>query len=103
VFGALHLELGAVVFALVLSRLYVRNRSLLAPMQVHISNNLIVFIMVLAESIATGETATFSLAEFQAYWWTAPLGLAIGLPWLAWFYRRYLNLSFVTKSEFSPS
>jgi hypothetical protein len=91
IFGVMHLEfIGGIVFGLVLSRIYVKTRSLIGPIVIHMSNNAVVVLLVIAESMTTDGPA-FTLHEFESYWWMAPLGLSIGLPWLIWFYRDYLR------------
>ena len=91
-FGIMHVEfIGGTIFGLVLSRLYVKTRSLIGPILVHMSNNAIVILFGVADALMTGKSSDFNLAEFQGGWWMAPIGLAIGLPWLRWFYVRYLG------------
>jgi CAAX protease family protein len=91
-FGIMHIEfIGGTIFGLVLSRLYVKTRSLIGPILIHMSNNAIVVLFGAADAMMTGKSSEFNLAEFQSGWWMAPIGLTIGLPWLRWFYVRYLG------------
>ena len=89
VFALLHVDfLGALVFGLILSLVYIKTKSLVGPIIVHMANNGLVVALLLAEGVVTGSIEPPTLAEFQAHWWFAPLGAAIGIPWLIWFTRR---------------
>ena len=89
VFAIIHVDfLGALVFGLVLSLVYIKTKSLVGPIIVHMANNGLVVAMLVAEGMVMGTLEPRTLAEFQANWWFAPLGAAVGIPWLIWFARR---------------
>jgi membrane protease YdiL (CAAX protease family) len=89
VFGFLHTDiLGGVFFGFVAAVLYVKTRSLLAPIAFHAGNNLLVWLFALGETIFKEPTAEYTLQQFRAEWWMGALGLAIGLPWAVNFARK---------------
>ncbi len=91
-FGLMHVNvIGGLIFGIVASMIYVRTRSLAGPIIVHMSNNALVGILLMGEGNGAAELPETSLAEFQSYWWTAPLAAAIAIPWLVWFHRKYLK------------
>ncbi len=91
-FGLLHMDtLGAVIFGVILSMVYLHTRSLIGPIIIHIANNMIVFLVVLAEFIIYGEQQNWTLAQFHSYWWVAVVSALIGIPWLVWFWRKHLS------------
>ncbi len=85
-FAILHPDvLGAFVFAIIMSLLYMKTRSLLASMMVHAANNVIAVILEwIDRSLFTGFEAV-TIADFQSYLWLGLVCMAIGFPWL-WFY-----------------
>lgn len=93
-FAILHPDvLGAFVFAIIMSLLYMKTRSLLAPMVVHAANNIIaVTLEWLDRSMLSGFEET-TIADFHAYLWLGMICMVIGFPWL-WFYvkRRFFPL-----------
>ena len=91
-FALFHIEiLGGFVFGVVLSLIYLRTRSLFGPIIVHITNNAIALLVIVSEGIATGEIHTLTLSEFRGYWWVAPVGAIIGVPWLMWFLKTKIS------------
>ena len=75
VFAFLHVDfLGALVFGLVLSLVYVKTKSLIGPIIVHMANNGLVVALLLAEGVVLGSPEPQTLVEFRADWWMAPLG-----------------------------
>ncbi|MEH6496954.1 MAG: type II CAAX endopeptidase family protein [Pseudomonas marincola] len=92
IFAILHVDiLGGFVFGVVLSLLYLKTKSLIGPIVIHISNNAIVLMVLLVEGAIYGGNPNVTLDEFRAYWWIAPLGAVIGIPWLMWFCRKFLS------------
>ncbi len=88
-FAILHADfLGAFVFGLVLSLVYVKTKSLIGPIIVHMANNGLIVLKLLAEGAVFGSIEPQTLDQFRAYWWVAPLGAAVGIPWLIWFAKR---------------
>jgi len=91
-FALLHIEiLGAVVFAVILSLVYLRTRSLAGPILVHMSNNALVGVLALADGFLSGGEPPQTLPEFQSTWWLGVLGGVIGVPWALWYYRTHLK------------
>ena len=90
IFAIPHLEvLGAFAFAAVLCVVFAGTRSLIGPILVHVSNNAIAVILEVGGSLTFGTTWNpMPLEDFRASWWLAPLGAAVGLPWLWLFLRR---------------
>jgi hypothetical protein len=88
----LHAEiLGAVVFSVVLSLVYLRTKSLAGPILVHMSNNALTTVAGLAGGLAFGGEPTMTLKEFQEGWWLGVAGGVVGFPWLLWYSRKYLK------------
>ena len=103
-FALMHVEvIGGIVFGLVLARIYVKTKSLIGPIIVHTANNVIVMVLELTDIFMPGESPKFTLSEFLAYSWMAPLGLLIGIPSLFCFYRYYLANQKRSGIEIPPS
>ncbi len=92
-FAFVHIDIiGGFVFGVVLSLIYVKTKSLIGPIIVHAANNGIALLPLLLEGVVTGEIEmVYTLEEFRSYWWLAPLGAAVGVPWLVWFVKRLLR------------
>jgi membrane protease YdiL (CAAX protease family) len=83
-FGLLHPDnfFGTTVVGMVLSLLYMRTRTLLIPILVHMLNNLVVGILVLYDLFVESDRAVeYSIGDFRDEWWIGALALAVGLPW----------------------
>jgi hypothetical protein len=94
IFAILHPDvLGAFVFALIMSLLYMKTRSLLAPIIVHAANNMIAVLMEWLDRSLFSGFEQVTVADFQDYLWLGMLCMLIGFPWL-WFYvkRNFLPL-----------
>ena len=88
IFALFHVEIiGGFVFGVVLSLIYMRTHSLFGPIIVHISNNLIVVLVIIGEGIVTGKIRPLTLSEFQGFWWLALAAALVGIPWLVWFLK----------------
>lgn len=83
--------LGAFVFAVVMCVIRLRFNSLIAPILVHIGNNALVLILSAIDLFVLGTQYDYTLEEFRSYWWMAPIGAVIGIPWLVSYYRRDLS------------
>lgn len=81
-FAILHLDLiGAFVFSVVASVLYLRVRSLALPILLHVANNALVWLFMLGWLLVYGPEEQ-TLREFQSFWWIGAVGLAVGGPLL---------------------
>lgn len=81
-FAALHLDLiGAFVFSVVASVLYLRVRTLSLPILLHVANNALVWLFMLGWLLVYGPEEQ-TLREFQSFWWIGAVGLAVGSPLL---------------------
>lgn len=87
-FAILHPDvLGAFVFAIIMSLLYMKTRSLIAPIIVHAANNILaVTLEWLDRGFLSGFEPT-TIADFQSYLWLGLICMMIGFPWL-WFYAK---------------
>ena len=88
-FALFHADLlGALIFAAILSLVYLKTKSIYGPVIIHFSNNAIVSIFVLIEEILHEQTSTdLMLIEFQNSWWIGLIGIIISIPWLVWFLK----------------
>ena len=89
-FGVLHSDmLGGVVFAVIVSVVCLRTKSLVGPILIHIGNNSVIVLWVLlfwlVEGPIEGSLMVSTIEEFQSTWWYAPIGMVIGVPWLCLF------------------
>lgn len=81
-FAAFHLDLiGAFVFSVVASALYLRVRSLSLPILLHVASNALVWLFVLGWLPVHGPEEQ-TLREFQSFWWVGAVGLVVGAPLL---------------------
>ena len=91
IFGLLHVDvLGAFLFGVVVSLVRLKYDSLIAPTLIHISNNAIAVAWSAFDLYILEAQYEYTMEEFLAYWWWAPLGFAIGVPWLYRYYQREL-------------
>ena len=94
-FGILHSEiLGAFVGAVIVSVLCLRTKSLVGPILIHIGNNSAIMLVVVVFWLMGGDMAELlassTIEEFRSTWWLAPIGAAVGIPWLYWFVKTRL-------------
>ncbi|MDM5187422.1 type II CAAX endopeptidase family protein [Bacillus sp. DX4.1] len=93
IFGCFHVDfLSAVMFSIVLSIVYIRTKSLLMPISIHMLNNIVVFTV----SFMLSKEKMVSLADFLNYttFFTGLILFIIGLNLLLVFLfanRRYMN------------
>ncbi|MBI4604488.1 MAG: CPBP family intramembrane metalloprotease [Planctomycetes bacterium] len=91
-FAALHVDLlGAFVFSLVLSLVFLRTGSVFLPFVIHATNNAIAACLAALDALLLSGEEAASLAEFQAGWWWGAAGLGVGVPWLWWEVRAFLR------------
>jgi membrane protease YdiL (CAAX protease family) len=89
VFGALLPDfLGAFVFGLTMSVLYLRSGSLLLPVACHFLNNLLGWALEGYDLLAHGLDYRYTLEEFQADWWTGAAAVLVSVVWVVWYLRR---------------
>lgn len=87
-FAILHPDiLGAFVFAIIMSLLYMKTRSLLAPIIVHAANNLFAVMLEWLDRSLLSGFEPVTVADFQAYLWLGLVCMVIGFPWL-WLYAK---------------
>lgn len=90
-FALLHGDmLGAFIFSIFLCLIRIKYDSIIAPILVHMSNNAIVVVLIIVEMSILGSEYEYSINEFRSYWWYAPIGAVIGIPWLYWYFRTKL-------------
>ena len=82
--------LGALVFAFVLSLIRIKYDSLVAPVLVHIGNNIVGVLWGLVSLFIVGTEYNNTLQDFRSGWWVAVLGAVVGFPWLYRYYKREL-------------
>ncbi|MEM8645757.1 MAG: CPBP family intramembrane glutamic endopeptidase [Pseudomonadota bacterium] len=91
VFAALHVDhLGAFLFGVILSVYFLRSGSLVGPIVVHASNNVVASVLEAVSNWWYHPAQTFTIAEFQATWWFGIIGTMICVPWLVVFWRAYI-------------
>ena len=92
VFALLHTNfLGAFCFACVMAIFYIRTKSLFVPIVVHIANNLIAWVMQRFTMDLDDPTSYETIAEFQETWRVGALALAVSIPCVILFWRRYIS------------
>ena len=94
-FSVLHSEiLGNFVGAVIVSVLCLCTKSLVGPILIHIGNNSAIMLVVVVFWLMGGDMAELlassTLEEFRSTWWLAPIGAAVGIPWLYWFVKTRL-------------
>ena len=95
-FALLHGDiLGAFIFSIFLCLIRIKYDSIIAPILVHMSNNAVVVVLLAVDMAIFGSEYEFSIQEFRSYWWYAPIGAVIGIPWLYWYFRTILTKSTV--------
>ena len=83
ILATMHPEpLGAYVFAIGMSLLYLKTQNLFLPILCHMLNNLAVWLFLLFESLYEGYDYNYTLEEFQADWRQGITISAIVLIWV---------------------
>ncbi|MEM1198766.1 MAG: CPBP family glutamic-type intramembrane protease, partial [Pseudomonadota bacterium] len=82
--------LGAFLFGVILSVYFLRSGSLVGPIVVHASNNVVASVLEAVSNWWYNPAQTFTIAEFQATWWFGIIGAVICVPWLVVFWRAYI-------------
>ncbi|RTZ58204.1 MAG: hypothetical protein DSZ32_07465 [Gammaproteobacteria bacterium] len=87
-FAVLHADvLGAFVFSLIVSMVYLRTGSLFASIFLHSLNNALFWLLELSNGLVKAQPDLTLLDNFRSEAWMGALGLMVGIPWLIWFYR----------------
>lgn len=88
IFGVLHLDvMGAFIFGVVLSVIYLRTRSLLLPFLIHAANNgAVVLLIFLGDPFSFDAWDT--VEPFLENFWTGILLFVVSVVWLIWFLNR---------------
>ena len=95
IFGLLHTDiLGAFLFGVVLSLLYLKTQSLLVPILCHMLNNFIAWAIDVGFYSYHGYDYQQSITEFQAQWWPIAVSGLITLIWAAYFYYTKSRIPF---------
>ena len=96
-FGILHTEiLGKIVSSVIKSVLCLRTKSLVGPIFMHMSYNLLVVLAVeFVLQYVVGIKGIWvwvasTVEEFQSGWWLGVIGGVISVPWLYWFVKTRL-------------
>jgi len=90
-FGVLHADmLGAVVFSVFLCLIRIKYNSILAPILVHIGNNAVGVGIMAVDIFFFRVEYEYTVQEFRSFWWMAPIGAIIGIPWLYRYYQAEL-------------
>ena len=88
-FAILHVDfIGAFVFSVVVSILYVKTRTLVVPIAVHIGNNAVVIGVTLALDRSEGDSGGVSIEDFRSALWIGITLLVITLPFLIVYLKR---------------
>ena len=88
IFALLHLNfIGLFNFGLIMALVYLKTRTLLIPILLHILNNLIAIAFELSFSIFGSQATTISPETIQSQWWIGLVYMGLSLPWLIFFYR----------------
>jgi len=81
IFGILHNDiLGAFVFGIFMSLLYINTRTLLVPMACHILNNALALGFGIIGIVVDGSETASTLAQFQSDVWTGIVPLLVSAP-----------------------
>lgn len=87
-FGILHADLlGAFLFGIILSLIYLQTKSLFGPIIIHVANNGIVVAIEIALNLIYGPDQKYSINQFQAEWYYGIIATVIMVPWLIWLWK----------------
>nr|CAA6814318.1 MAG: Unknown protein [uncultured Thiotrichaceae bacterium] len=87
-FAILHPDvLGAFIFAVMMALLYMKTRSLVAPIVLHAANNTFAVILEWVDRSMFSGFEPVTITDFQDYLWLGIICMMIGFPWL-WFYAK---------------
>ncbi len=112
-FGFCHLNfLGLSLFGVVMAILYLKTRSLIAPIFAHALNNAIAFVWIVTEAkFSSVENASFldqllnnsALEDFQAQWWQGVICFLVSLPFIWRFLSQNWSKNYTVLPYFTNS
>ena len=89
-FAILHIEfIGHFVFGVTMAMLYVRTRSLWAPIAAHVLNNSLVMALMLPDALAGKPEVRPTIDQFRDEWQTGLAALLLGAAGMYWFWREF--------------
>ena len=89
VFAIAHADIvGALLFGLVIAILFLKTRSLWIPVLIHVTNNLLVWVLSALDLAFSGTLEPLTLGDLQSTWWIGAVGFVIGVPALVRLLRR---------------
>jgi membrane protease YdiL (CAAX protease family) len=84
VFGLVHPDpLGAFLFGIGMSVLYLKTQSLLLPILCHAFHNLVVWVLELGDRVSRGPEYVYTLEEFRAEWLWGVVCAVVAVCWIA--------------------
>ena len=92
-FGILHVEiLGSVMFAVIVSVVCLRTKSLVGPILIHSGNNFLMVVLLVWLTGGDVETTSepLTIEGLRSIWWVALVCGGISIPWLYWFVKTRL-------------
>ncbi len=90
-FALFHFDpIGSMIFGIVLSVIYLKTNSLIAPLIIHFLNNMIAFFSAYFIDYFNSNIE-YTLIDFQSDLWLGIIGFAIGVPWLIYFYSKEIK------------
>ncbi|MCX7708714.1 MAG: CPBP family intramembrane metalloprotease [Clostridia bacterium] len=90
IFGILHFDLiGAFVFGLFMSILYLKTKSLVVPTLCHVLNNSLAFGFTYIEFWITGKEELYTIAQLRSDLWLGGLFFAMTLPCIAYYLYKH--------------
>jgi hypothetical protein len=92
-FGLGHADIiGAFFTGYVLCVLYIKTKSLFAPIALHSAYNGIVWIVEGSDILILGSGAKTTLAEYQSFWWVGLLAVVVVTLWVVRFVRQHIPM-----------
>ena len=93
-FAAAHTDLvGSFLFGVVACGVYVRYRSLWAPVILHMAHNAIATGLAIADAHGLTPADVESVADLRALWWLPVTGALVAAPWVRQVFRTWKPMS----------
>ena len=83
--------IGLFCFGCVMAVFYIRTKSLVIPICIHVINNLIAWFIELLRMYFDDPISHKTVTEFQESWWLGLVTLVISIPFVFLFWRRYIS------------